>query len=129
MFKILTLALPLSLLSCISPALSQDTAQTGAWQMIALDDTPWNNRVLLTLKPDGSLRISTDCHGYWGPTMGGLRRLSILMDEEYTCPRPDKDAAFLPLITAQTTLALQDNHLLLTAPDGRTARFRRPTPE
>ena len=120
-----SLALPFALFSCISPGLSQDTPTTGAWQMITLDDTPWNNRVLLTLKPDGSLTISTDCHGYWGPNFGGLRRLPLMMADAYPCPKPDNDADFLPLITAQTTLSLQDDHLTLTAPDGRTATFQR----
>lgn len=124
-----TLALPLALLSCIPPALSQDAPQTGDWQMIALDGTRWDNRVLLTLKPDGSLNILTACHGYWGPSLGGLRRPSLMQEENYTCPSPDNDIDFLPLITAQTTLTLQDDHLILTAADGRTATFRRPDRE
>jgi|GEM_PF-2252863 len=126
MLKAFTLALPLALLSCIPPALSQDAAQTGDWQMIALDGAPWGNRVRLTLQPDGSLTISTGCHGYWGPSLAGLRRLNILMDKEYSCPRPDNDVDFLPLITAQTTLALQGDYLILTGPDGRTATFQHP---
>lgn len=95
-----------------------DSITAGEWQVLAVDGRPFAAAARLALDPAGGISGKAPCNRYFGRNGAVLPALALggMATTRMACDAMAAEDLYLGALSAMTSAALREGHLILTGP-------------